>query len=119
VAAATAAADASGAGTSLLHLIDGLSPFAVGLVALPALNVMKDLKREGVPGGECVNGFGGADTGDLGAATALSDSAGRLVDTCEAGNFRRLSQTVQLVAETGHRKLHSGQCQRSGAMERL
>jgi len=70
--AAAAAAGAAGVGTvAWFQTVGGLSGFAVGL---PTLNVMTDLKREGVPG-ECVSCFIRSGSGDSGPESASSLSA--------------------------------------------
>jgi len=70
--AAAAAAGAAGVGTvAWFQTVGGLSGFAV---RLPTLNVMTDLKREGVPG-ECVSCFIRSGSGDSGPESASSLSA--------------------------------------------
>jgi len=71
-AASAATAGAAGVGTvAWFQTVGGLSGFAVGL---PTLNVMTDLKREGVPG-ECVSCFIRSGSGDSGPESASSLSA--------------------------------------------
>lgn len=72
VITSAATAGAAGVGTvAWFQTVGGLSGFAV---RLPTLNVMTDLKREGVPG-ECVSCFIRSGSGDSGPESASSLSA--------------------------------------------